>query len=115
MPGMTRPLGLAGSALLLLLSGLGCRTDYECADACRKVYQECDSSIDVDGTDIDQAQCQLICEEGKGRPQDGAALWLDCVQDSVCPGDAPDGEDQDLHRYDVNWCDPQFEILIVAA
>jgi hypothetical protein len=55
-----------------------------------------------------------VCEEGRGNAAGEAALWLDCVEDSVCPGDIADGEDRDLRRYDVTWCTPQFELLIQA-
>ncbi|HWM86733.1 MAG TPA: hypothetical protein VNO33_12865 [Kofleriaceae bacterium] len=107
-----RPTGLL--ALLLLGAVAGCSVEYECADACRKVYDRCDSAVEVDGVALAAEQCELICEEGRGAPQGGAALWLDCVEDSVCPGDVADEEDRDLRRYDVTWCNPQFESLIIA-
>ncbi len=116
---MARRSRLAGAALLLLVAGVagatGCRVDYECADACGKVYSECGSSVEVEGIALEREQCQLVCEEGMASPRSGAQLWLDCVEDSVCPGDSADGEDRDLHRYDIDWCTPQFEILVLAG
>ncbi len=108
---------LTGSiaALLLSLAAAGCSSEYECADACRKVYSECGSAVEVEGAALDLAQCEVVCEEGMARPETGAGLWLDCVEDSVCPGEVADQGERDLHRYDVEWCTPQFEILVVAG
>ncbi len=99
---------------LLLAASTGCSEEYECADACRKVYDRCDSAVEVQGIALEKQQCELVCEEGRGSAAGDAALWLDCVEDSVCPGQIADGEDRDLRRYDVTWCNPQFEILIQA-
>lgn len=115
---MRRRSPLAAPLLLLLLlpaGEAGCRVDYECADACRKVYRECDTAVEVEGVALAREQCELVCEEGMADPAAGAELWLDCVEDSVCPGEAADEEDRDLRRYDVEWCNPQFEILVRAA
>jgi hypothetical protein len=101
-------------ACLLALAPAGCSDTYECAEACAKVYDRCDAAVEVQGFALEAEQCEVICEEGRERPQDGAALWLDCVEDSVCPGEVADDGDRDLRRYDVTWCNPQFEILIVA-
>lgn len=111
MSRLTGPL----AALLLSLAAPGCSTEYECADACRKVYDECGTAVEVEGAALDLAQCEVVCEEGMARPETGAGLWLDCVEDSVCRGEGADEDDRDLARYDVEWCTPQFEILVVAG
>jgi hypothetical protein len=105
---------LAGLGLLLAGS-IGCRVDYECRDACAKVYAECGSAVDVNGVELEREQCELVCEEGRATPQGGASLWLDCVEDSVCPGEVAGEEERDLGRYDVDWCEPQFDILVVPG
>ncbi len=107
---MRSQLALSAPALLLLLTGVSCRVDFECRDACAKIYDRCDSAVAVQGARLPREQCELVCEEGGAKPE--AALWLDCVEDSVCPGETADAEDRDLHRYDVDWCNPQFELLI---
>ncbi|HKE17334.1 MAG TPA: hypothetical protein VKB80_20810 [Kofleriaceae bacterium] len=108
----------APALLAVLVAGAAACTDpYECADACAKVYDRCGSAVEVQGFDVERQQCDLLCEEGRGQAAggaDSAALWLDCVQDSVCPGQAADQDDRDLRRYDVTWCNPEFEILIRA-
>jgi len=103
--------------LVLVVGAAACSDEYECADACAKVYDRCGSAIEVQGFDVERQQCDLLCEEGRGQAPggaDSAALWLDCVEDSVCPGQVADQDDRDLRRYDVTWCNPEFEILIRA-
>jgi hypothetical protein len=115
MRAMTRHLAAGGAfLLLLLLIAASCSVEYECADACNRVYEQCDSTVELQGFALEQQQCELVCEEGRERPEDGAAAWLDCIEDSVCPGELADGEDRDMRRYDVTWCNPQFELLVEA-
>jgi hypothetical protein len=112
---MTSQFGVAAPALLLFASLAGCHVDYECRDACSKVHETCGSAVEVRGVALAQEQCELVCEEGLATPDQGAALWLDCVEDSVCPGEVAGDDDRDLDRYDVDWCNPQFEVLVRAG
>jgi hypothetical protein len=112
---MTRPIGLRPTVFLLCSMLAGCQVEYECADACAKVYDECGTAVEAQGVPLAHEQCELVCEEGKGDPEGAASLWLDCIEDSVCPGQVADQEERDLERYDVDWCSPQFELLILAS
>jgi hypothetical protein len=106
------------TALLLAFVCGGCggnRAAFECPNACAKVYQQCGSAVKVSGAPLPRQQCELVCEEGLGARTGAASRWLDCVQDSVCPGQTGDQKERDLRRYNTDWCNPQFEVLIEAG
>jgi hypothetical protein len=82
----------------------GCQAQYECVDACEKLYQECGVHLETPAGPLDEDHCVVVCEEGMDSAASDAALWTDCIHDSVCPGDESDEADRRLRRYDVTWC-----------
>jgi hypothetical protein len=101
---------------LLFVGGCGEVTPrHQCREACAKVYETCGSAVRVNGVSLPRAQCELVCEEGLGMPQGAAPAWLDCVEESVCPGQPASAEQRDRRQYDVDWCNPQFQILTHAG
>ena len=98
---------------LATLALAGCHVDYTCEAACAKLYTTCDDAVVVHGVALSDAQCAITCEEGRGTS--AAELWLDCIHDSVCHGDVATSDDRDLRRYDIDWCNPAFPILVTAG
>ena len=64
---------------LMMLGIAACGGDYDCSDACNKIYKQCGLVVTVGGTPVSQSQCVQGCnaETDKGS-------ILNCIEKASC-------------------------------
>ena len=65
--------------VLMTLGVAGCGGDFDCSDACNKIYNQCRGALTVGGVPVSQAQCVQGCNAETDK-----ASALSCIEKAQC-------------------------------